>query len=484
MGGLLKIVEDIQNEFNEAPKTQFWRIKRNAKNPNLYVLLPDTLGFIAYLESLGVCFEATSKELVREEKGIVSKIEISDLKRIVQKDIQSLPEVNEEDITRDEILSMIMANEARLFKTKGLLEFLSLKEFDWIKSNESTGFFFYRNGVACVVADNIELKPYESIEGYVWESQIIDRDFELVEPGGSDWADFLYKAAGETEKLVANLNSSLGYILHTYKDSANAYLVLFGEAVADSNLGGGAGKGVTGAGIAKIVNTAFKDMRQYSASDAFKWSMVNQDTAVFILSDLKQNFDHQILYNLITEGFEVNKKNEPVAIYPFADSPKLLASTNYSLDSDSGHGGRRVRLVEFSQHWNQNNTPDKFYGKLFFDQWDENEWKKFDSYMLLCVAQYLKNGFPKIQESATSKKKRIMNKPGMYDLIEWVNNYTCPDFKSFANIYLDYSTSKHVTGKPIGKNVWLARLEEAVSILKDKHFEVAENGSVKSIKIW
>ena len=77
-----------------------------------------------------------------------------------------------------------------------------------------------------------------------------------------------------------------------------------------------------------------------------------------------------------------------------------------------------------------------------------------------------------------------MNKPGMYDLIEWINNYSSPDFKSFSNIYLDYSTSKHVTGKPIGKNVWLARLEEAVSILIDKKFDVAENGSVKSVKIW
>lgn len=484
MSGLLKIVEDIENEFNIAPKEQFWRVKRNAKNPSLYVVLPDTLGFIAYLESLGVCFEAESKDLVRERMGIVGKIEISDLKRIVQKDIQTLPDINNEGITKNEILSMVMANEARLFKIKGLLEFLSLKEFDWIKSNESTGYFFYRNGVVSVEAKNIEVKPYDTIEGKVWESKIIERDFELTEPKGSDWADFLFKAAGETDKLIANLNAALGYILHPFKDSANAYLVLFGEAVADSNLGGGAGKGVTGAGISKIVNTAFKDMRQYSSSDAFKWSMVNQETDVFILSDLKQNFDHQILYNLITEGFEVNKKNEPVAIYPFADSPKLLASTNYSLDSDSGHGGRRVRLVEFSQHWNQNNTPDKYYGKLFFDQWDEKEWKQFDSYMLICVAQYLKNGFPKIQESETSKKKRIMNKPGMYDLIEWVNNYSSTDFKSFANIYLDYSTSKHVTGKPIGKNIWLARIEEAVSILNGKHYEVAENGSVKSVKVW
>ena len=484
MSELLKIVEDIENEFNLGPKVQFWRVKRNSKKPSLYVVLPDTLGFTAYLESLGICFESTSNELVRQQNGIVSKIEISDLKRIVQKDIQNLPDVNEEGITKNEILSMVMTNEARLFKVKGLLEFLPLRKFEWIKSNESTGYFFYLNGVVRVEASKIEIVPYNTIEGHIWESQIINRNFELIEPKGSDWADFLFKASGETNELIANLNASLGYILHSFKDSANAYLVLFGEAVADSNLGGGAGKGLTGAGISKIANTAFKDMRQYSSSDAFKWSMVNQETAVFILSDLKQNFDHQILYNLITEGFEVNKKNEPVAIYPFADSPKLLASTNYSLDSDSGHGGRRVRLVEFSQHWNQNNTPDKYYGKLFFDQWDEIEWKQFDSYMLLCVAQYLKNGFPKIKESSTSKRKRIMNKPGMYDLVEWVNNYNSSEFKSFANIYLDYSTSKHVTGKPIGKNVWLARLEDAISILKDKQYEVAENGSVKSIKIW
>ncbi|MFS4447317.1 hypothetical protein [Maribacter sp. 2307UL18-2] len=484
MGSLLKIVEDVQNEIYEPPKNQFWKIKRNQKDANKYVVLPDTLGFISYLESLGVCFESSSRELVIHEKGIVSKIDISDLKRIVQKNIQRFPDVSDDGATKNDILSMVMANEARLFKVKGLLEFLPLVEFPWVASTESVGYFFYRNGLVEVSEVDIVVKPYESMDGFIWDTQVIDRDFELVEPEGTDWADFVYKAAGSTDELVANLNAALGYTLHAYKDPSKAFLVLFGEAVEDSNKGGGAGKGLTGVGISKIVNTAFKDMRQYSASDPFKFSMVNQDTQVLVLSDLKPNFKHDILYNMITESLEINAKNTPVAVYPFSESPKLLASTNYSLDDEAGHGNRRLRLVEFSSFWNASNTPDKHYGKLLFDQWDETEWAAFDSYMLLAVAQYLKNGFPKVPESESSKRKRILGKPGMIDLMEWLENYVSDGYSSFADTYIDYSRSKYISKSPIGKNVFLSRLEEAINISGSKSMDIAENGSVKSLKIW
>lgn len=483
MGGLLKIVEDIENEAHTFPEDQFWRVKRNAKNANLYVVLPDSLGFVSYLESLGVCFESKSNELVRYDNGIVSKIEISELKRIVQKDIRNFPDVNEEGITKDEILKMVMANEARLFKVKGLLEFLNLKEFNWVKSNKDTGYFFYKNGVVEVKATGIELIPYKKIEGHIWDTQIIDRDFELVDTKKSNWRDFIFKAAGETKDLLANFNAALGYILHTFKDSGKAYLVVLGEAVADSNLGGGSGKSLTGVGISHIVPTQMKDMRQYSPSDAFKWSMVKQDTEVLVLSDLTQHFDHTLLYNMLTGEMEINAKNQPLVIYPFEESPKILATTNYSLSDEAGHGNRRLRLVEYSQFWHEGNTPDKYYGKLFFSDWSLDEWKQFDSYMLLTVRHYLKNGFPKIKESEGSKRKRIIGNDGMLDLIEWLQGYSTNEYSSFSNLYLDYSNSKYVTGKLIGKNVFIKRIEDAISIMPSRNMETAENGNVKSYRI-
>ncbi len=481
---IMKVVGGIKDDTPTPPKDQFWKIKYNAQRTK-YVLLPEPIGFTEYLSGLGVCFEAKGNKLVRHKDGIVKAVEVFDIKKMVQDDINSFPEVMEDGIGKDEILSMVMTHEAKLFKKDGVLEFLPRVDFNWLRATRDSAFYPYKNGVVKVIKDKITVMPYEELEGkFIWDSKIIDRDFNLTEPSNSDWADFVYKASGATEDLNGHFNNALGYVLHGYKDPTNAFLTVFGESVEDSNLGGGAGKGLTCTAISKIVPTAFKDMKQYSTSDAFSWSSVSTDTAVFILSDLKKNFKHSALYNMVTDGFEVNKKNKPVEVFDFEDSPKIIATTNFSLNTESNHGNRRLRLVEFGDHWNAQNTPVQYYGKMFFHEWSEEEWKFFDSYMMLAVAKYLREGFPQIDESETSRRKRILEAYGAADLLEWLSNYSSGDsYVAFNEIYLNYQRSAYVTDGTITKHSFLKRLEDVMTI-SNKEMDIRKNGNSKFLRIW
>ena len=58
---------------------------------------------------------------------------------------------------------------------------------------------------------------------------------------------------------------------------------------------------------------------------------------------------------------------------------------------------RRRWELELSQYYNSKKTPLDEFDKLLFDDWDKEEWLRFDNYMLSCLQKYIKNGFTKAE---------------------------------------------------------------------------------------
>jgi hypothetical protein len=48
--------------------------------------------------------------------------------------------------------------------------------------------------------------------------------------------------------------------------------------------------------------------------------------------------------------------------------------------------------IEFSDHYNEDHKPMDEFGHLFFNDWDEEEWNRFDNFMLECLQLYLEEG--------------------------------------------------------------------------------------------
>ena len=78
--------------------------------------------------------------------------------------------------------------------------------------------------------------------------------------------------------------------------------------------------------------------------------------------------------------------------YHLTESPKISITTNYTVKGEGSSHLRRVFEVEMAGYFNDKNTPEDEFGHLLFSDWNDEEWSKFDNFMLRCVQYYLNNG--------------------------------------------------------------------------------------------
>ena len=70
----------------------------------------------------------------------------------------------------------------------------------------------------------------------------------------------------------------------------------------------------------------------------------------------------------------------------------MVITTNYAIRGTGNSFERRKWELEFYAHYSKAFTPHDEFGKLFFSQWDLDEWCSFDNYMIKCLQLYLREG--------------------------------------------------------------------------------------------
>lgn len=123
--------------------------------------------------------------------------------------------------------------------------------------------------------------------------------------------------------------------------------------------------------------------------------------------DVNKKFGFEKLFSIITEGITIEKKNKNEYSIPYKRSPKILLTTNQSITGSDDSSRAKQFVVEFSDYYNADHFPIQDFGKMFFDEWDENEWRAFDNYMIKCAQFYLKHGLIKYNHVNLTKKKLI-----------------------------------------------------------------------------
>jgi len=71
------------------------------------------------------------------------------------------------------------------------------------------------------------------------------------------------------------------------------------------------------------------------------------DKRVVILSDTSQEFNFERLYNQITDGFTVEWKNGQKYVMDPDESPKLVITTNFTINSISRSDKRRQFFTSY-----------------------------------------------------------------------------------------------------------------------------------------
>lgn len=307
------------------------------------------------------------------------------------------------------------------------LEYLNI---ELLTDTHDTSYLFFRNCIVEIKADSKKLYPYEKLKEInkcIWEKQIIDHDFTFIE-SPSPFADFIRNTSsyeltdtervqessqGEThepngDRWVRNSDlkaklTSLGYLLHGNKDPASAKVIIACDSSITDTDGkeaeGGTGKSlVYSNAVGRIKNTIQIDGKSIDLSDRFAFQHVGVDTQAMVFDDAGKNFNFEGLFQRITGDFTVEAKGQKKFTIPFSDSPKMCITTNQPLLGDGNSFERRQHIIEFSDYYRFNNPID-VHGKIFFDQWNCQEWGVFYSFIIGCIQIFLREGLikPKIR---------------------------------------------------------------------------------------
>ena len=310
--------------------------------------------------------------------------------------------------------------------TDVFLSFLESIELKMQTDTKDTVYLYFQNGVVEVKKNEQKFLDFMDCDGYIWEDQIIKREYKETKTDTNDFKKFVHRISGDETKRIQIMESTLGYLMSSHKDKTDQKSIIFNDQeISDGNPNGGSGKSLLLTALGQFKKLVTIDGKSFDANKSdFVYQRVNLDTQVLAFDDVKRKFNFESLFSLITEGITVNRKNKDEIFIPFENSPKIIITTNYVIDGAGSSHDRRRHEVELFQYFNQFRTPLDEFGKLLFDQWDVNEWHKFDAYMINCVKLFLNFGLMK-PESINANTKRFIQSTSK-DFFDWIQDDSLP----------------------------------------------------------
>ncbi len=427
-----KIIAEVAGYYKRYAKDEsdFWEIKKE-KNGEKFATIKDIKLFnVVESAGFGKIYKNNSNYLIKVENKIMDTATIPQIKDFLRAIVERRRYA---EVNKNLILEQLVCH------TRGILSDSSmeyLKTYDSLVKRDSKdkAYLYYRN---CYVEIDkslgAEIKEYRQLDGIIWKSQIISRDFKLLisEDKKSDFEIFLQNVMRGNEGRFNAIKSAIGYLVHDYKNPVEGKAVVLNDEKISDNPNGRTGKSIIGKAIQKMRKSARIDGKNFKF-DRFCFQMVELDTKVMDFNDVTKNFDFEKLFSIVTDELNVEKKNLPSFSLTFDESPKILISTNFTLKGEGASYRARMFELEFSDFYNDKHTPLNDFGKTFFDEWDEKEWLLFDNFMIQCVLFYLQNGLVETDKINLDKRK--------------IMNNTNPSFVSFMEAHteiINVRTSKH-----------------------------------------
>lgn len=299
------------------------------------------------------------------------------------------------------------------------LSMLDTARFQIEEDTHDYAMIYYRNVALRIWKDKIEEIPYNDLGGFVWKKQVIDRDYKANDHHKSEYRTFLWFASGQNKTRYNSLKSVIGYLMHSYKTNADNKAIVFNDETISDNPNGGSGKSLFWNALSHIKKVASIDGKTFEFNKTFPYQTVPSDTQLLVFDDVKKNFNFESLFSVITEGITLEYKGQDAIKLPVRKSPKILITTNYTIQGVGGSFERRKFEIEMSSYFSANHTPVDEFGHMLFDDWNDEEWQRFDNFMLYCLQYYLKYGLQKPDFKNLELRKFI--------------NETSPEFYEFVN---------------------------------------------------
>ncbi len=270
---------------------------------------------------------------------------------------------------------------------------------DFQRDTRSQAWFYFNNGFVEVSKGGLKLLPYSVLSKKIWLEQVIDREFEALNLDDQDWQSeteyyqFIYNIAGQKLVRLTSILSAFGYLLHGYKDPSNPKVVVLVDETISDKPSGGTGKGLVFQAIKRMQPTEVLDGKTFDFKDKFAMQNVSETTRLVVFEDWDgRRLPFDKLFNMTTNELKINRLYLGQVSIPFDKSPKFAITTNDMVGGEGESYARRKFEIEIAPHYSGTVTPFSEFGHNFFNDWNKEEWNRFDNLMLTSVQLFLNRG--------------------------------------------------------------------------------------------
>lgn len=271
-----------------------------------------------------------------------------------------------------------------------------------LKDSNEVSFIPYQNGVLRITKDERTLVEYKDMTFQIWKERILPRNFRYnKEPGMFE--DFFNNICGKSkikgEKQTPDRYKRalwyFGYMLHGFKMKSLARAWMIYDIRPGNN--GRTGKSILGQAIGQIRSVTIIDGKQVDFRDnRFALQKVTPWTEIVFIDDPKRTMSLAPLFNMITGDTDAEAKGSNQLTL----SLKYMIASNWILELDgSSEQGRQfiTQISDFYLRYKDGKLLQPLvdlHGKEFFTGWDEEDWRRFDSFCVRAIQYYMSEASP------------------------------------------------------------------------------------------
>ena len=405
-------VEEVVEKLKETMQiSDFWRYDNNGRiklTIHAFKFWLEQNNFMKFFPT-----ETSSTfQFIRKEQNLIEETNEKRIKDFVLENLISRTDIGYSPYD-------FMAGNVGYFNIN-FLSFLKSADVEIKADTKEACYLYYQNCAVEVKNNETREIDYLDLDGYVWKKQIIQRDYVAADHHEAVFRKFIWLVSGQDAARYNTFKSVIGYLLHSYKTSANNKAVIFNDETISENPNGGSGKGLIWNALAKMKKVSMIDGKTFDFGKSFPYQTVSTDCQVLVFDDVKKNFNFEALFSVITEGLTIEYKGQDAIKIPVEKSPKILITTNYTVGGVGGSFDRRKFEIEMAAYFSSNHTPIDEFKHLLFDDWNDAEWSRFDNYMIQCVQYYLENGL--VENDFNNLQIRKFIKSTCHEFYEWTKD--------------------------------------------------------------
>lgn len=248
----------------------------------------------------------------------------------------------------------------------------------------------------------------------------------------------------EQRQCLMNKLFVIGYMLHAYKDPSRTWapMAMDWRIGDDGECNGRSGKSFLFTQVlSRLLKTVKLSGRNRKLLDnPHVFDQVTRHTRMLLIDDCHRMTPMEQFYDNITSDMTVNPKNNQSYNIPYAESPKLVFTTNYVPQNFDASTDARLLYMVFSDYYHQRTEEneaqyedtrtirDDFGKPLFGVDYSEAEWEADFALLMQCEQFYLQTLpwnvklMPPMENIMLRKRKQDMS--GNFE--DWAESYFSP----------------------------------------------------------